>query len=239
MNAPVTLSTFSEKDNKIEISKDSNAPPKFEDIVEIKNYYNKNTDDNLTNYNQKKNKSKKLGFWCKIIGHTLCIFSDKFGNPLIMIGPHWPMYVCFCGLITAGYLSFFYNFCKNLNLFFKIFGISSYALYFISYTGTFILNPGYPERNEESLKGTPRIKYKFCIECNIWVRIDRDISHCAECGVCVEGYDHHCPWTGKCIGRKTIKYFYAFITSVFIVFFYFVSALIYIDLYGEKNKKKK
>jgi len=65
------------------------------------------------------------------------------------------MYVCFCGLLTLGYISYFYHFFKQLNLFFKIFGISSYSLYFISYTGTFLLNPGYPERIQRQLERSP------------------------------------------------------------------------------------
>ena len=238
MEVPISSSSFSEKDNKIVIAKSENTVPKFEDIVDIKNY-NKNINELTSNelYSNKKAKIPKLKFCCKKIGHTLCLLSDKMGNPLIMIGPHWPMYVCFCGLLSLGFFSFFYKFYTTLNLFLKIFGIISFSIYFLSYTGTFLLNPGYPERNEDSLKGIPRIKYKFCIECNIWERIDRNIFHCFECGVCVEGYDHHCPWTGKCIGRKTINYFYTFITSVFVFFLFFIIALIYIDHTGGKMKK--
>jgi hypothetical protein len=235
MEGAITSSTFSEKDNKIEISKNSDLPPKFEDIVEIENYYNKNINDSISNEPSSKKKPKKLRFCCKIMGHTLCLLSDKYGNPLIMIGPHWPMYVCFCGLISAGYGSFFYHFFNNLNLFFKLFGIGSYALYFLSYTGVFLLNPGYPVRDENSIKGQPKKLYKYCVECGIWERIDRSISHCVECGVCIEGYDHHCAWTGKCIGRKTILYFYTFVTSVFVVFLFFMSGLIYIDYKGNKK----
>jgi hypothetical protein len=36
-------------------------------------------------------------------------------------------------------------------------------------------------------------------------------AHCYDCGVCVDGLDHHCPWTGKCIGKKTITSFYYFL----------------------------
>ena len=238
MEVPITSSSLSEKDNKIEISNEN--VPKFEDIVDIKNYPNKNINETQKDFHINSKKiHKNLRFCCKKIGHTLCLFSDKMGNPLIMIGPHWPMYVCFCGLISLIFISFFYHFWILLNIFFRIFGLFSFGIYYISYTGTFLLNPGYPERNEDSLIGNPRIKYKFCVECNIWVRIDRQISHCIECGVCIEGYDHHCPWTGKCIGKKTIYYFYTFITSVFIILAFFVSALIFIDLIEEKSNRKK
>lgn len=35
--------------------------------------------------------------------------------------------------------------------------------------------------------------------------------HCAQCGVCVEVHDHHCPWVGTCIGFKNLKYFISFL----------------------------
>jgi palmitoyltransferase ZDHHC9/14/18 len=39
-------------------------------------------------------------------------------------------------------------------------------------------------------------------------------NHCYDCGVCVEDLDHHCPWTGKCIGKNNIRYFYIFLLSL-------------------------
>ena len=34
--------------------------------------------------------------------------------------------------------------------------------------------------------------------------------HCPDCNVCVEGYDHHCPWMGICIGKRNYKKFMTF-----------------------------
>jgi len=44
--------------------------------------------------------------------------------------------------------------------------------------------------------------------------------HCDECQVCIEGYDHHCPWTSKCIGKKNVMDFYGWITLSFITIIY-------------------
>ena len=109
MEVQITSSTFSEKDNKIEISNNTNIGPKLGDIKS----YDKNINEIISTDNKSKDKSKQiqnLRFCYKIIGNTLCLLSDKYGNPLIMIGPHWPMYVCFCGLLTLGYISYFYHF---------------------------------------------------------------------------------------------------------------------------------
>ena len=45
-------------------------------------------------------------------------------------------------------------------------------------------------------------------------------GHCYECQVCVDDLDHHCPWTGKCIGKRTLFFFHAFLIclSVHILF---------------------
>jgi len=37
--------------------------------------------------------------------------------------------------------------------------------------------------------------------------------------------DHHCPWTGKCIGKRNITFFYAFLTSIVINIFFVVGAM--------------
>ena len=234
MESSISSSTFSEKEIKINISKISNSYRKNADIVNIENYDKKFKKIQLKRY-KTNTKKVKLRFCFKKLGHTLCLLSDKKGNPIIMIGPHWTLYVCFCGSITSGYSLFFFGFWKKINLFLKIAGIFSFSLYFISYTGTFLLNPGYPERDENSLLGIPRIKFKYCNKCKIWERVDRKISHCNDCGVCVEGYDHHCHWTGKCIGRKTIFLFNTFLYSILIIILFFLLVIIYIDL-ERRNK---
>jgi len=38
--------------------------------------------------------------------------------------------------------------------------------------------------------------------------------------VCIGGFDHHCPWTSKCIGKKNLTAFYTFLTINVATFFY-------------------
>lgn len=58
--------------------------------------------------------------------------------------------------------------------------------------------------------------------------------HCGFCGACIEGLDHHCPWSGKCIGQNNMKAFHRFVALVcfeiyFIggIFIYYVAACNY------------
>lgn len=48
-----------------------------------------------------------------------------------------------------------------------------------------------------------------CHTCNLVQ--PRGCSHCDFCQVCIEGFDHHCPWMGKCIGKSNLCAFYTFI----------------------------
>ena len=66
MEVPIASSSLSEKDNKIEILNNETIP-KFEDIVDIKNYPNKiinETQNNLQSNSKQKN-NKNLRFCVK------------------------------------------------------------------------------------------------------------------------------------------------------------------------------
>jgi hypothetical protein len=176
---------------------------------------NKNT---IPNYLKDCNEDEIINekFIFKFKGRSLFIFGDKYGNPFFIIGPHWPMYFCYCGTVTL-FMSIIYfsKYWKKMSNFSKFLGQFIYLFYFIFYTLTFLLNPGYPRNTVGRRIGKPRNDYYFCDICEFWIYKDSLTSHCFDCNICIEGYDHHCPWTGHCIGKKNLFYFYCFLIGSF------------------------
>ncbi|KAJ0397769.1 hypothetical protein ATCC90586_005605 [Pythium insidiosum] len=77
------------------------------------------------------------------------------------------------------------------------------------------------QRHEAStfVRAASRVeRRRYCDVCD--VEQPRDAEHCEDCGVCVDGYDHHCPWMGKCIGRNNMHAFKMFNVSwvLYVVF---------------------
>ena len=70
---------------------------------------------------------------------------------------------------------------------------------------------------------THLLKLKFCYTCMI-MRPRRSV-HCRACDVCVEQFDHHCPYISNCVGRRNYRYFFAFINTLWadVIFVLWVS----------------
>lgn len=58
----------------------------------------------------------------------------------------------------------------------------------------------------------------FCDFCESYRQ--QGTIHCNDCNVCIEDYDHHCPWSSKCIGKKNVTWFHAFLGLLFILMVY-------------------
>lgn len=99
------------------------------------------------------------------------------------------------------------------------------------------VNPGLPRYDYQYKAEKPGFKgyFRKCEKCNLWIALDKKCYHCDKCGVCIEGYHHHCPWTTKCIGARNIKLFYTFLVFTMGTLFYFIFAGL---MMGIEQRKK-
>ena len=126
-----------------------------------------------------------------------------------------------------------------------------FFLFLISYLITVLINPGIPKRDYYSNKyfknnnNKPTSGLIQCKKCNIIAPKSLEIRHCDNCCVCVIKYDHHCPWTGKCIGKYNLASFYVFLFSLlayifmsFITFLMFIINLQEMEFENRRRRKK-
>lgn len=70
-------------------------------------------------------------------------------------------------------------------------------------------------------------KQTYCFICDM-VKPVRT-HHCKTCKKCVQRMDHHCPWTGNCVGVDNVRYFiqFLFYASFTLFVLYGVSLFVY------------
>ena len=163
---------------------------------------------------------------------------DKNGDPLFLIGPDYA-YFSFLFILNFIYFVFLSGLFIYLTTSFilSFFGIilNLIQITFFIICGT--KNPGLPKReiqNENLLYKYPS-QYERCPSCHFIIDKSKHFVHCYTCGCCCEGYDHHCPWTSKCIGKGNIFYFNGMLFMICIIFIYVIIAIIL----AEPNKKAK
>ena len=162
---------------------------------------------------------------------------DKNGDPLFLIGPDYA-YFSFLFLLNLIYFFFLSGILIYLtSITLSIFGVILNLIQIIFFIICGTKNPGLPKReiqNDKLLYEYPN-KYEKCPSCHFIIDKSKHFVHCNTCGCCCEGYDHHCPWTSKCIGKGNIFYFNGTLFMVCIIFVYIIIAVI---CSSPSNKKK-
>ena len=117
-----------------------------------------------------------------------------------------------------------------LNYYVKYLGATIYFLLELFLTLATVSNPGIVTKQYYLENYSPDkivIKnYRICRKCNIVMDLDKKFEHCIECGICIMGHDHHCPWTSKCIGQRNLWIFNGFLVSLFTHIAYLIFALV-------------
>ena len=142
-------------------------------------------------------------------------------------------------------MSFFFYFClwNILNVAVKASGLSLLGFQLLTYISLILSNPGTPSKEywiENFDNSVTKVtNYRICQHCQIVMDLDKGTEHCIDCNVCVEGLDHHCPWSSKCIGRKNLKLFYLFLGSTCFLFVFLMISLFTISSLYESNYDTK
>ena len=177
-------------------------------------------------------------------GNMIMLFYNKDEEPLIVIGPNWPLSLFMIIIIDIISFCYFY-FLWNLLFKFIIFiGIIIFLFQTCVYLLVILMNPGIPSKelwlenyliNNKDEIGT----YRICNICKTIMRNKDKTDHCDECNVCIIGADHHCPWTSKCVGKKNKKLFYLFVCSTFTLLLYFFCGIFSLAFIDDKTINKK
>ena len=229
----IELNDLSKNTNNENITNEELLINDDEEEPELSNSIN-NEKESENKLDSKNSESSKYYFYKKL-GNTFSFFGNKYGDPLIIIGPEWYMYIIF-NVLLAGLYSFIYiHFGNFLNSNSKILGIVFFSIFYLSYTYTFLINPGYPKNNIKLRNKGRKKKVHYCQICKRYVN-KKITSHCIKCDICIEEFDHHCIWTSKCIGRGNINSFNIFVIFTFLTLAY---AMIIIFIVEHKFMKYK
>ena len=111
------------------------------------------------------------------------------------------------------YIMFILSFSKinDLTNFRNLLFLYSFTLFYfisLSFYGLSCKPPGSPIPFVDGTKNYNKNSV-FCEFCHCLKPIRA--SHCRTCNICVLRRDHHCPWTGHCIGRDNHLFFIIFV----------------------------
>ena len=82
--------------------------------------------------------------------------------------------------------------------------------------------------DEENKENCALYRAQYCSICRI-VKPPR-ARHCRICGQCCLQVDHHCPWTGICVGERNYAPFFLFVVSCALSAFFNIAASVVVIL---------
>ena len=192
INKKIKYSKIDTNDDTILDSNEVKPQNSFPESIRVNINENGEENDKIKNNSTQKigalNRNLSNYFYMKL-GNTYTFFGDKDGSPLIVIGPDYLKYMGLCSFVSLIFIGFLYKFWVNLNLFFKLSGLIIYLTFFLSYTYTFLVNPGIPKSNENANMVSSKGRHKYCGNCGIWINMEDNTDHCFDCNICYEGLE--------------------------------------------------
>ena len=179
-----------------------------------------NENDNQHINEQKINPNKE-----RIFKNIHCYFYLN-DEPLIIIGPNLRYFIWIFTIIS--FFSILVYSLKPSKFYNSVLFFIGYIFFAVSYILLMVVNPGIPSEKKNFDINDLNYNYIQCKICNcIYHKNElKNVSHCQECGICVEGCQHHCNFATKCIGKKNKNIFklwiYSCIALIFIMFFYLI-----------------
>ena len=161
--------------------------------------------------------------WPRYVGYSILIFGRKrsYFPMQCFVGPDWPcMMITYCLILVPSGLFLVYV-ASQIHIAVVAVTLATFLSTCCAFSVAACSDPGivYQVVEQRMLSkidaienGIPSGKRKDCSKCDMLRPLDA--SHCYECGICIHDLDHHCPWTGKCIGKRTMPFFNFFLGSL-------------------------
>jgi len=179
--------------------------------------YNENDDIHI---NQKINPNKE-----RIFSNIHCYFYLN-NEPLVTIGPNLKYFIWVFTLVS--FFSILIYSLKISSFLNSLIFVLGYLFFSTCYFLLMVANPGIPSEKKHYDINDLNFNYRQCKICNcIYHKNDfKNVNHCKECGICIEGSAHHCNFVAKCIGKHNKIIYKIWIASsvffVFTIFFYLI-----------------
>eukprot|EP01055_Gregarina_sp_Pseudo9_P000186 Gregarina_sp_Pseudo_9__185@NODE_1121_length_1861_cov_218_725027_g1048_i0_p3_GENE_NODE_1121_length_1861_cov_218_725027_g1048_i0NODE_1121_length_1861_cov_218_725027_g1048_i0_p3_ORF_typecomplete_len179_score18_31DHHC/PF01529_20/66DHHC/PF01529_20/2_5e19HIF1/PF11413_8/0_37FUSClike/PF12805_7/3ABC2_membrane_2/PF12679_7/3_4DUF1772/PF08592_11/0_71DUF1772/PF08592_11/1e03stn_TNFRSF12A/PF12191_8/1_7e03stn_TNFRSF12A/PF12191_8/9_7_NODE_1121_length_1861_cov_218_725027_g1048_i03539 len=150
------------------------------------------------------------------------IFVLKTLPPLTLVrGPQWPLgLLTFCLSLFGCTLSTILVHCSSRHRAATV-AIAALSVFVVALTFAIVVSdPGIILPSEGrvldlEMRAPQLVDETLCQECSA-VQEDIHTMHCETCDACIQGFDHHCPWTAKCVGEKNKRVFWIWIASVMV-----------------------
>jgi hypothetical protein len=152
--------------------------------------------------------------------YWMFLHTQKHGH-LLAVGPQWYFSLIVLSIILGVSIFVYHYFGPMVSVVIRSLFLIVLVFTCVMYLLAILTNPGViPRRRptDEEIQGALGSQGEIACQICHSLRSQR-ARHCADCDACIEGYDHHCVFMGKCVGRRNFSLFSVFAISVPALFF--------------------